>query len=155
MAAVAGKRRTKGPSLSSGFVYDLPSFERPPHSTPSATSAPQIDAITPRGPPGSNAAPGNSSDVQLLNLQIKKQQLEIRLLEIEAQAKVRSLMPTSSSKRSTIPSLDTVRAGFNIGKSQGLLDHNTRIENPFHLAFPGRNLKTFPLRSLFMAIRIF
>ena len=130
MAAAAGKRKTKAPSLPSGFVYNLPSLERPPHSVPSATSAPQTDAITPRGSPASNAVPGNAPDLQLLNLQIEKQQLVIRLLELEAQAKARSLMPSSPSKPPTIPSLDTVRAGVNTGKSQGQLDHNTRIVNP-------------------------
>ena len=40
-------------------------------------------------------------------------------------------MSTSPSKPSTIPSLDTVRASINTGKSfQGQLDHNVRIENP-------------------------
>ena len=89
MAAAAGKRKTKGPSLPSGFVYDLPSLERPPHSAPSASSALQNDAITPRGSPASNAAPGNSSDLQL-NLQLEKQQLEIHLLELEVQARSKS-----------------------------------------------------------------
>ena len=81
MAAAAGKLNTKGPSLPSGFVYDLPSFERPPHSAPS--SAPYV--ISPRGSPASNTnpTPGNSSDFQILNLQIEKQQLEIRLVELE------------------------------------------------------------------------
>ena len=117
MAAAAGKRKTKDPSLPSGFVYDLPSLERPPHSAPSASSALQTDAITPSGFPASNAAPGNSSDLQLRNLQIEKQQLENRLLELEAQAKARSLMPSSPSKPPTIPLPDTVR-------------HNRHILNP-------------------------
>ena len=161
MAAAAGKRKTKGPSLPSGFVYDLPSLEWPPHNAQSASSALQTDAITPCGSPASNAAPGNSSDLQL-NLQIEKQQLEIHLLELEVQAKARSLMPSSSSKPPTIPLLDTVRTGINTGKSQGQLDHNTCILHPQewpHLHVPfglsRKNLKTFRPRSLFMVIWIF
>ena len=80
MATAAGKRKTKDPSLPSGFVYDLLSSERPPHSAPSASSTLQTDAITPSGFPASNAAPGNSPDLQLRNLQIEKQQLENCLL---------------------------------------------------------------------------
>ena len=117
MAAATGKCKTKGPSLPLGFVYDLPSLERPLHSAPSASSALQTDTMTPRGSPASNAASGNSSDLQLLNLQIEKQQLEIRPLELEGQAKARSLMPSSPSKPPTIPSLDTVCAGVNTSKS--------------------------------------
>ena len=108
MATAAVKPKTKGPSLPSGFVYDLPSLERPPHSAPSATSALQTDAMTPHGSPASNTAPVNSSELQLLNLQIEKQQLEIHLLVLGAQAKALSLMPSSPSKPPTIPSLDTV-----------------------------------------------
>ena len=125
MAAAAGKRKTKAPSLPSGFVYDLPSLERPPHNITSATSAPQTDAITPRGSSVSNVVPGNAPNLQLLNLQIEKQQLKIRLLELEAQAKAHSLMSSCPSKLPTIPSLDTVRASVNTGKSQGQLDHST------------------------------
>ena len=96
-----------------------------------ATPKSQIDVITPHGFPASNTAPSNSLHFQFLNLQIEKQQLEISLLELEAQAKAQSLMPTSSSKPSTIPSLDTVRAGVNTGiKSQGQFGHNTTIANP-------------------------
>ena len=113
-----------------------------------ATSAPQTDAMTPSGSPASNAAAGNSSELQRLNLQIeKKKQLEISLLELEAQAKAWFLMPTSPSKPRTIPSLDTVRAGVNTGKMQGQLDHNTSFVNPqewpqLHIPF-GRSCKKF------------
>ena len=74
--------------------------------------------------------PGNSQDLELLKLQIEKQRLEIQVLELEAQAKARSLSSPSSVKPAAIPSLDTVRSGHNAGKSQGQLDHNTRITNP-------------------------
>ena len=40
-------------------------------------------------------------------------------------------MSTSPSKPSIIPSLDTIQASINTGKSfQGQLDHNVHIENP-------------------------
>ena len=68
--------------------------------------------------------------MELIKLQIEKQRLEIQVLELEAQAKARSLSSPSSVKPAAIPSLDTVRSGHNAGKSQGQLDHNTRITNP-------------------------
>ena len=74
--------------------------------------------------------PENSQDLELIKLQIEKQRLQIQVLELEAQAKARSLSSPSSVKPAAIPSIDTVRSGHNAGKSQGQLDHNTRITNP-------------------------
>ena len=128
MASAAGKRKVKAPTLPPGFVYDFPSLSQPPHSAPSAKLSPQDDLTPPRGSPVS--MPGNSQDLDLVKLQIEKQRLEIQLLELEAQAKARSLSSPSSVKPAAIPSLDTVRSGHNAGKSQGQLDHNTRITNP-------------------------
>ena len=116
MASAAGKRKVKAPTLPTGFVYDLPSLSRPPHSAPSARTLLQDDLTSPR--------------LELVKLQIEKQRLEIQVLELEAQAKARSLSSPTSVKPAAIPSLDTVRSGQNAGKSQGQLDHNTRITNP-------------------------
>jgi len=102
------KTHGKCPSLPLGFLYDLPSLQWLPHSAPSATSAPQTDAIAPCGTPVSNAVPDNSSELLLLNLQIEKQQLEIHLLGLKVEAKAQSLVPTCPSKQFTISSLDTV-----------------------------------------------
>ena len=84
--------------------------------------------------------PENSQDLELIKLQIEKQHLEIQVLELEAQAKARSLSSLSSVKPAAIPSLNTVRSGHNAGNSQGQLDHNTLITNPqewphLHVAF--------------------
>lgn len=128
MAAAAGKRKTKAPSLPSGFVYDLPSLNRPPYSAPGAGISLQDDYTPPRVSPPPSV--GNSSDLELLKLQIEKQRLEIQVLELEAQAKARSLSSPGSGKPADIPSLETVRSGTNSGKSQGQLDHNTRITKP-------------------------
>ena len=68
--------------------------------------------------------------MELIKLQIEKQRLEIQVLELEAQAKARSLSSPSILKPAAIPSLDTVRSGQNAGKSQGQLDHNTLNTNP-------------------------
>ena len=132
MATAAGKHQIKRPALPSGFVYDLPSLDRPPFSAPPATSVPQLqeENMPPRGSPVPPAPLGNPRNMELLKLQIEKQHLEIQLLELEAQAKARSLSSPGKSKPVTIPSLDTVRTGNNAGKSQGQLDHNTRILNP-------------------------
>ena len=140
MAQAAGKRKTRVPVLPSGVVYDVHSPARPPNSAVSNPSpdrpSPSLGAATtPRveipAIPALNHSPGNASDLQLLNLQIEKQQLELRLLELEAQSRALDLVSSSSStKPQAIPSLDTVRAGVNNGKSQGQLDHNTRIVNP-------------------------
>ena len=73
---------------------------------------------------------GNSQDLELIKLQIEKQHLEIQVLELEAQAKARSLSSPSSVKPAAIPLLDTVHSGHNASKSQGQLDHNTHITNP-------------------------
>ena len=123
MASAAGKRKVKAPTLPTGFVYDLPSLSRPPHSAPSARTSLPDDLTPPRASPVS--MPGNSQDLELIKLQIEKQRLER-----EAQAKAQSLSSPSSVKPAAIPSLDTVRSGHNAGKSQGQLDHNTRITNP-------------------------
>ena len=128
MASAAGKRQVKAPSLPTGFVYDLPSLNRPSHSASSARTSLQVDLTPPRASPTS--MPENSQDLELLKLQIEKQRLEIQVLELEAQAKARSLSSPSSGKPAAIPSLDTVRSGHNAGKSQGQLDHNTRITHP-------------------------
>ena len=128
MASTAGKRQVKAPSLPTGFVYDLPSLHRPLNSTPSARTSIPDDFTPPRVSPTS--MPGNSQDSELLKLQIEKQRLKIQVLELEAQAKARLLSSPSSGKPAAIPSLDTVRSGHNAGKSQGQLDHNTRITNP-------------------------
>ena len=137
LAQAAGKRKSRVPVLPSGFVYDLPSLTRPPNSAVSNTapdrpSPSSAVATTPRVEnPVLNPSPGNSSDLQLLNLQIEKQQLELRLLELEAQSRARELVFSSSStKPQSISSLNTVRTGVNNGKLQGQLDHNTRIVNP-------------------------
>ena len=61
---------------------------------------------------------------------MEKQRLEIQVLELEAQAKARSLSSPGSVKPAAIPSLDTARSGHNAGKSQGQLDHNTHMTNP-------------------------
>ena len=68
--------------------------------------------------------------MELIKLQIEKQRLEIQVLELEAQAKARSLSSPSILKPAAIPSLDTVRSEQNAGKSQGQLDHNTLNTNP-------------------------
>ena len=132
MAQAAGKRRTKIPPLPSGFIYDLPSLTRPPHSASASpvNPSPSNAAATPRVSPSVQTPPGNSAELQLLNLQIEKQQLELRLLELEAQSRARDLVSTTTTKPQTVPSLDAVRSGSNNGKSQGQLDHNTRISNP-------------------------
>ena len=140
MSQAAGKRRTRVPVLPAGFVYDLPSLARPQNSatngTPSLDQSPSHEVhTTPRvetTAPGSTSAPGNSPSLHLLNLQIEKQQLELRLLELEAQSRARELVSSSpaANKPRNIPSLETVRGGVNSGKSQGQLDHNTRIVNP-------------------------
>ena len=123
--------------LPSGFVYDLPSLVRLPNSAVSNTlpdrpspsngvaTMPHVEI------PVLNSSPGNASDLQLLNLQIEKQPLELRLLELEAQSRACDLVFSSSlTKPQGIPSLDTVRTGVNNSKSQGQLNHNTRIINP-------------------------
>ena len=141
MSQAAGKRRTRVPVLPAGFVYDLPSFARPQNSatnnTPSLDQSPSHEVhTTPRvettAPVSSTSAPGNSPSLHLLNLQIEKQQLELRLLELEAQSRARELVSSSpaANKPRNIPSLETVRGGVNSGKSEGQLDHNTRIVNP-------------------------
>lgn len=132
MAQAARKRRTKFPPLPSGFIYDLPSLTRPSHSTSASPEnrSPSNDVATSRVSPSVQTPPGNSAELQLLNLQIEKQQLELRLLELEAQSRARDLVTTTTTKPQSVPSLDTVRAGSNSGKSQGQLDHNTRITNP-------------------------
>ena len=93
MATAAGKRQTKRPALPSGFVYDLPSLDRPSFGAPAATSVPQLqdENTPPRRSPVSPAPLGNPRNMELLKLQIEKQRLEIQLLELEAQAKARSL----------------------------------------------------------------
>ena len=80
----------------------------------------------------STSSSGNPPDLQLLNLQIEKQQLELRLLKLEAQSRARDLVSSSpaANKPPNIPSLETVCGGVNSGKSQGQLDHNTCIVNP-------------------------
>ena len=124
-ATAAGKRPTKRPPLYSGFVYDLPSLDRPPFSAPLATSIPELqEDNTPTAPRD------NPRNMELLKLQIEKQRLEIQFLELEAHAKARSLSSPGKPKPAAIPLLDTVRTGNNAGKSQGQLDHNTRILNP-------------------------
>ena len=141
MTQAAGKRRTRVPLLPSGFVYDLPSLTRQQNSAlPSTTSPEQSPShevhTTPRventATSSSTSSPGNPPDLQLLNLQIEKQQLELRLLELKAQSRARDLVSSSpaANKPPNIPSLETVRGGVNSGKSQGQLDHNTRIVNP-------------------------
>ena len=169
MAQAAGKRKTRVPVLPSRFVYDLPSLARPPNSAVSSTSPDRPlpsngVATTPRVEiPVLNSSPGNASDLQLLNLQIEKQQLELRLLELEAQSRARELVSSSSStKPHVIPSLDTVHTGVNNGKSQGQLDHNTRIVNPrsgltytFLSVFLVRSSKIFQRQNLCMVIWTF
>ena len=137
MAQAAGRRKTRVPPLPFGFVYDLPSLARPPNSAVSSTSLDRPShsngvATTPRDPiPVLNSSPGNAPDLQLLNLQIEKQQLELHLLKLEVQSRARDLVAsTSPSKPQAIPSLDTVRTGINTSKSQGQLDHNTHTLNP-------------------------
>ena len=140
MSQAARKRRTRVPMLPAGFVYDLPSLARPQNSatngTPSLDHSPSYEVhTTPRvetTASGSTSAPGNSPSLHLLNLQIEKRQLELRLLELEAQSRARELVSSSpaANKPRNIPSLETVRGGVNSGKSQGQLDHNTRIVNP-------------------------
>ena len=127
MAQAAGKRRTKIPPLPSGSIYDLPSLTQPPHSASASpvNPSPSNAAATPRVSPSVQTPPGNSAKLQLLNLQIEKQQLELRLLELEAQSRA-----TTTTKPQTVPLLDAVRSGSNNGKSQGQLDHNARITNP-------------------------
>ena len=104
MSQAAGKRRTRVPVLPAGFVYDLPSLARPQNSatngTPSLDQSPSHEVdTTPRvettAPGSSTSAPGNSPSLHLLNLQIEKQQLELRLLELEAQSRARELVSSS------------------------------------------------------------
>ena len=88
MAQAGGKRSTKIPPLPSGFIYNLPSLTWPPHNaraSPEKPSPPRTVA-TPHVFPSVQTSPGNSAELQLLNLQIDKQQLELRLLELEAQS---------------------------------------------------------------------
>ena len=125
MASAAGKRIVKAPTLPTGFVYDLPSLSWPPHSAPSARTSLQGDLTSPRGSPV--PTPGDSQDLELVKRQIEKQRLEIQVLELEAQAKARSLSSPSSVKPAAIASLNTIRSRHNGGKSQGQLDHDTRI----------------------------
>ena len=141
MAQAAGKCRTRVPLLPSGFVYDLPSLTRQQNSALPSTTSPEQSPLhkvhtTPRventAMSSSTSSPGNPPDLQLLNLQIEKQQLELHLLELEAQSRARDLVSSSpaANKPPNIPSLENVRGGVNSGKSQGQLDHNTRIVNP-------------------------
>ena len=113
MASAAGKCKVKAPSLPTGFVYDLPSLSRPPHSAPGARTLFQDDLTPPRVSPVS--MPENSQDLEFIKLQIEKQRLEIQVLELEAQAKTQSLSSPGSVKPAVIPSLDTVRSGHNAG----------------------------------------
>ena len=106
MASAAGKRIVKAPTLPTGFVYDLPSLSRPPHSASSARTSFQDDLTPPRV--SLVSMPGNSQDLELIKLQIEKQRLEIQVLEPEAQAKARSLSSPGSVKPAAIPLLDTV-----------------------------------------------
>ncbi|KAK2548482.1 hypothetical protein P5673_031263 [Acropora cervicornis] len=103
MASATGKRKVKAPTLPTGFVYDLPSLSRPPHSAPSARALLQDD----------RTPPPVSPDLELIKLQIEKQHLEIQVLELKAQAKAQSLLSPSSVKPAVIPSLDTVRSRHN------------------------------------------
>ena len=96
--------------------------------------------------------------MNFLKLQIEKQRLEIQLLELDAKAKASSFPSPAISKPPPIPSLDYVRSGNNAGKSQGQLDHNTRIlihKNgrlyTFLSAFPVKNLRISRLLNSFMA----
>ena len=91
MSRATGKPQIKAPHLPTGFIYDLPSLLPPPNSMPTINPAPIVYAITPRGSQSPIQSPDSSAELQVLNLQIEKQQLEIRLLELEAQSKVRSL----------------------------------------------------------------
>ena len=117
-ASVTDKRKVKAPTLTKGFVYNIPSLSRLPHSDPRAkTTSLQDDLIPPCVSPISMT--GTSQDLELIKLEVEKQHLEIQVLELEAQAKVRLLSSTSSVKPATIPSLDTVRSRHNAGKSQG------------------------------------
>ena len=84
MASAAGKCQVKAPSLPMGFLYDLPSLSQPPKNAPSARTLLQ-DNLTP--PVSPTSMPGNSQDLELIKLHIKKQRLEIQVLELEAQAK--------------------------------------------------------------------
>ena len=115
--------------LQNSFVYDIPSLSQLPHSTPSAKTTSLQDDLT---PPRVLliSMPGTSQDLELIKLQVEKQRLEIQVLELEAQAKVRLLSSPGSVKPAAIPSLDTIRFGHNAPESQGQLDHNTRITNP-------------------------
>ena len=67
MAQAAGKRRTKIPPLPSGFIYDLPSLTRPPHSasTSPENPSPSHTVATPRVSPSVQTPPGNSAEFQL------------------------------------------------------------------------------------------
>ena len=124
MSQAAGKRRTRVPVLPAGFVYDLPSLARPQNSatngTPSLDPSPSHEVHTTpcvetTAPGSSTSAPGNSPSLHLLNLQIEKQQLELRLLELEAQSRARELVSSrpAANKPRNIPSLETVRGGVN------------------------------------------
>ena len=111
-----------------GFVYNLPSLSWLPHSTPSARTSLPNNLTPPCDSPVS--MPGNSQDFELIEIQIEKQRLEIQDLELGAQGQARSLLSPSIVKLAAIPSLNTMHFGDNAVKSQGQLDHNTRITNP-------------------------
>ena len=133
MAAAAGKRKTKIPSLPSGFQYDLPLLQAAGnHMHADSSGIDNGHDETPRGLPRSEPAALNRgrkpSDLQLLALQIEQQKLEIKKLELEAQARANT--DSSLLKPESVPSLSTVRQSPNTGKSLGQLDYNVRIVAP-------------------------
>ena len=113
MAAAAGKRKTKIPSLPSGFQYDLPLLQAAGnHMHADSSGIDNGHDETPRGLPRSEPAALNRgrkpSDLQLLALQIEQQKLEIKKLELEAQARANtdsSLLKPESAKVRTLVSL--------------------------------------------------
>ena len=133
MAAAAGKRKTKISSLPSGFQYDLPLLQAAGnHMHADSSGIDNGHDETPRGLPRSEPAALNGgrkpSDLQLLALQIEQQKLEIKKLELEAQARANT--DSSLLKPESVPSLSTVRQSPNTGKSLGQLDYNVRIVAP-------------------------
>ena len=133
MSAATGKRKTKVLTLPLGFQYDLPLLQAAGNDKHADSSVIAISHDkTPRGPPCSEPVTLNRgrkpTNLQLLALQIEQQKMEIKKLELEAQARANT--DSSLMKPETLSSLSTVRQSPNAGKSLGQLDYNVTIVAP-------------------------
>ncbi|KAL9978542.1 hypothetical protein ACROYT_G016069 [Oculina patagonica] len=118
MTAAAEKRKTKVPTLPTGFQYDLPFLQAAGnHKHAESSGFDNGHDETPRGLPRSEPAALNQgrkpSDLQLLALQIEQHKLEIKKLELEAQARANN--DSSLLKPESVPSLSTVCQSPNTG----------------------------------------